>query len=219
MKEQIFKTNRKFKAILLAILMLIIISCGSNPVTTPEESYEMLLEVGNTWEFSVEGFQVVNGDTLVASGSLTKTVTAVVSHSEGFDLYNIEELFSIAIEDSVVSTVKSYFLVNQSNELRLYEDTLTTDYFIHIKYNAQNHDTWIPGQNTSEKIEVMGLYNSIDVPVDLFHRCLCTKMTNSAIPELMYRYYWGAHSEGIICYVEQDTDYYYIFKLTETIIY
>ncbi len=218
MKEQTFKPIRKFKAILL-VIMILIISCGNNPVTTREKSYEMLLEVGNEWIYSVEGFRVVNGDTLSAYGSLTKTITALVSHSEGFDLYHIEELFSITIEDSTISTTKSYFLANQSDELRLYEDTLTIDYFIPIKYNAQKHDSWIPGQNTSEKIEVMGLYNMIDVPFDVFHSCLCTKMTNSALPELMYRYYWGAHTEGVICYVEQNTDYYYIFKLTEATIY
>ncbi|MEA3266121.1 MAG: hypothetical protein U9P42_04175, partial [Candidatus Fermentibacteria bacterium] len=164
------------------------------------------------------GFQVVYGDTLPAYGSLTKTVTALVSHSEGFDLYNIEELFSITIDDSVVSTTKSYFLTNQSDELRLYEDTLTSDYFVPVRYNAEKNDSWIPGQNVSERVEVMGLYNQIDVPYDIFYNCLCTRLTNSSMPELMYRYYWGHHTEGIVCFVEQNTDFYYIFKLTEFVI-
>ncbi len=202
------------KRILTIAALTLLTGCGANLTEAVEESYVMSLEVGNLWEFSVNGYEVNSGDTTFLAGVLTKTIISEVTHSEGFQIFEVEEVTVLADADTVTSFTGEYYLRNAFNELRVYDDTTSAEYFLLFKHNPIVGDVWTPGSDPNQQIEVMGIYNKIDVPADIFYYCACTKETISSDPAFMERNYWGNNSEGIICSVEQDSDFYFIYELT-----
>lgn len=175
-------------------------------------SYVMSLEVGNLWEYSVNGYEVDSGDTTIVTGTLTRTIVSETTHAEGFQLYKMEETIVLTEVDSLSS--QCYYLRNELNELRVYDDTTSAEFYIPFKYNSIIGDKWMPGSDPNEQIEIISVYNSIDVPAGNYWRCICTKKTNSSIPSFMHRFYWGNQSEGIVCFVEVEPDVYLIYELT-----
>lgn len=202
------------KRILTLAALTLLAGCGVDLTEAVEISYVMSLEVGNLWELSVNGYEVSSGDTTFLAGTLTKTIISEVTHSEGFQIFKVEEVTVLADADTVTSFTGEYYLRNAFDELRVYSDTTSTEFFVLFKHNPIAGDVWTPGSDLNQQIEVMGIYNTIDVPADIFYHCACTKETSSSDPAFMKRNYWGNHSEGIICSVEQDSDFYFIYELT-----
>lgn len=207
---------RILRIIVPIIVLILAIGCGACLTEPEEESYVMSLEVGNLWEYSVNGYEVDSGDTTILAGTLTRAIISEVTHAEGFQVYGIEETTVLAGSDTSISFTNCYYLKNTFDELRVYDDTTSAEYFILFKHDPVVGQTWTPGNDPHQQIEVMGLYNVIEVPAGKFYYCACTKETNSLIPAFMRRFYWGEHSEGVICSVEQDSDFYFIYELTSS---
>lgn len=100
-------------------------------------------------------------------------------------------------------------------ELKMIDLQERTEFLIIFKHNPIPGEVWAPGNDPYHQIEVMGIYNKIDVSADIFYHFACAKETISSNTAFMHRNYWGNHSEGIICSVEQDSDLYFISELTD----
>ena len=204
------------RLIFLTAATLLCLAIGCSDVTEPmEASYVVSLEKGNIWEYSVNGYEVDSGDTTIVTGTVTRTIVSVVTHTDGFQLFKTQEITTRIPADTLLSDTLFYYLRNESDELREYNDTTSAEYYVPFKYDPVVGNKWTPGSNPDEQIEVVSLYNSIDVPAGYYDNCACTRETDSSNPALMHRYYWGKHSEGIVCSVREESDSYLIYRLTD----
>ncbi|MCD4775682.1 MAG: hypothetical protein K8S15_06465 [Candidatus Aegiribacteria sp.] len=190
-------------------LLILAAGCGDSATGPTEPNYVASMTVGNYYVFAVSGYTIDTGDTTTVAGTLTRTIASEVTHTGGFQLYRIDDVLNMTEPDTSSTTV-SIYVRNESDEFRLYYDTTSTVYSVPFKYNAVVGDTWVPGINPTEQIEVTSLSAQVVAPAGTYNNCACTKETDSSEPGKTYIQYWGSNGEGVISKVEQIPGEYYL---------
>ena len=204
---------RIFMVIVTVIVLISAAGCGDSATGPTETNYVVSMVVGDYSVFSVSGYTIDTGDTTTVAGTLTRTIVSEVTHTGGFQLFRIEDVLNMT-EPDTSSTTDRFYVQNESNEIRMYYDTTSTNYFVLFKYNPTVGDTWVPGINPTEKIEVTSLSVQVDAPVGTYYNCACTEETDSSEPEKTYSQYWGSNGEGIVYSVYVNSNEYRKEELT-----
>ena len=200
---------RTFMVIVAVIVLISAAGCGDSATGPTGTDYVVSMTVGNYWVFSVSGYTIDTRDTTTVAGTLTRTIVSEVTHTGGFQVYRIEDVLNMTEPDTTSSTERLY-LRNESDELRLYYDTTSTEYDIVFKYNPTVGDTWVPGSDPTRQIEVTSLSVQVVAPAGTFNNCACTVETDSTEPEKTYSQCWGINGESVVHLVDQIPGEYHI---------
>lgn len=175
----------------MTVSMLSVLStCGSDS-TGPEPQSEnwLPLSVGNWWNSTIEGYIIdpAGPDTFDLSGSLERTVTALLDHQGGFRVYEFETVMEITFTNpdtsyAVAETLYTY-LRNTGDEMREYTDTVSTDYMLIALFPLTLNETWQPSPVSSTNYEVVSLNGSVTVPAGSFANCGIIRETDLNAPD------------------------------------
>lgn len=188
------------KTILLSMavsILSVLSTCGSDS-TGPEPQSEnwMPLSVGNCWNSTIEGYTIdpTGPDTFDLSGSMERTVTALLDHQGGFQVYEFETLMEMTFTHPdtsyVVAETLYIYLRNTGDEMREYKDTVSTDYMLIALFPLTLNETWSASPVSSTIYEVVSLNASVTVPAGSFSNCAIIRETNLNEPDFQCdRYY------------------------------
>jgi len=176
--------------------LLITIGCGSSSTgPTPPVNY-VPLTLGNTWNYSADGYAyTTDQDTITITGTSTQTITAIVMHQQGFELYeflNIGIITIITPDTTITSTdTTSMFIYETDTELRVYDDTISTYYELAFPLPVVLGDTWLPdsGDPTVTR-EVMSVTETVSVPAGTYTNCALMSDTDTEDPEAVFDMYF-----------------------------
>lgn len=192
---------------------LLLLGCGDDS-TGPGEPGEddwLPLAVGNSWNYSTEGLMVSEGDSTDIEGVFEREITCKVSHQQGFDVWELESMLEMTFHPregssyTVTDTSYSYVYLDDT-ELRLYEDTITTEYQLMLMLPLEVGDTWYPfPDDTTVVREVMSISASVTVPAGSFTGCSHVRDTDSTAPESESAIYF-ARGVGSLREVTDDID-------------
>ncbi len=184
---------KKIIVFFIAISMLSVLStCGSDS-TGPEPQSEnwMPLSVDNWWNSTIEGYMIdpAGPDTFDLSGSMDRTVTALLNHKEGFQVYEFETLMEMTFthpDTSYMVAKTSYiYLRNTGDEMREYLDTVSTDYTIIALFPLTLNEIWPASPVSDTNYEVVSLNASVTVPAGSFANCGIIRETNLNAPDFI----------------------------------
>ena len=189
---------KKIILLSMAVSMLSVLStCGSDS-TGPEPQSEnwMPLSVGNCWNSTIEGYTIdpTGPDTFDLSGSMERTVTALLDHQGGFQVYEFETLMEMTFTHPdtsyVVAETLYIYLRNTGDEMREYKDTVSTDYMLIALFPLTLNETWSASPVSSTIYEVVSLNASVTVPAGSFSNCAIIRETDLNAPDFQYDRYF-----------------------------
>jgi hypothetical protein len=187
---------RYFIPLLFLASVLMTIGCGSSSTgPTPPGDY-VPLTLGNTWNYSVEGYAYSpSQDTITITGTSTQTITAIVMHQQGFELYEFLNVGVITIttpDTTITSTdTTSMFIYETDTELRVYDDTISTYYELAFPLPVVLGDTWLPdSEDPTVTREVMSVTETVSVPAGNYTNCALMSDTDSEDPGAVFDMYF-----------------------------
>lgn len=141
------------------------------------------------------------GDTLAADGSFVREVTRTVTHENGLVLFELVSRFSMSVQlpDTVVvwSDTSYSYTFDADSELIAYDDTLSMDYEIVMKFPPTLGEIWEPFSDSTIVREVVSLSASISVPSGNYTDCIHLRDTDTAdrsgffVEHVCRRGYWS----------------------------
>lgn len=182
---------------IMMIVLSVLISCGSDSTgPEPPPADWLPLSVGNWWSGEIDGFMLlgIQADTFDLSGSMDRTVTALVEHQEGFQLYRMETVMEMEVTHpdtsfTVTDTMEVY-LRNTGEEMRGYSDTITTDYEVLARFPFTVGDSWQAWEDSTVTYQVASLTSSVSVPAGSFADCALLRETDSSQPDYTWDHYF-----------------------------
>ncbi|MCD4846811.1 MAG: hypothetical protein K8R76_01315 [Candidatus Aegiribacteria sp.] len=184
---------KKIMLFSITVFMLsVLATCGSDS-TGPEPQSEnwMPLSVGNSWNSTIEGYSIdpAGPDTFDLSGSVERTVTALLDHQGGFQVYEFEMLTEMTFTnpDTSYAVAESLYIYlrNTGDEMREYQDTVSTDYLIIALFPLTLNETWPASPVSSTIYEVISLNGSVTVPAGSFANCGIIRETDLNTPDFL----------------------------------
>ncbi len=181
-----------WKMILLAgAAVLMVVSCGDDPVGPgPGPTGDWLpLSVGNWWTGELSGYMSMDADTVDLSGSSKRLVTALLDHSGGFQVYEFRTIMEMNFTSTEPDTSWTWidtnfvYIRNTGDEMRGYDDTLSTDYTLLAPLPFTLGETWNPDSDSSAICEMISLTASISVPAADFTNCAIIRETDPGSPD------------------------------------
>ncbi len=175
--------------------LLLIAGCGSNSAgPSPDPDY-LPISVGNQWDYDAEGCMVSSlGDSISVEGNLTRMATRTVTHDNGLTLIELRDYSTLTAQfpDTVVvwaDTTYTYAF-DADSEFIGYDDTLSTDYEVIMKFPATLGETWVPYPDEPTVVrEVMSVTSSISTSSGNYSDCVYLRDTDSANPDEFFSMY------------------------------
>ena len=167
-----------------AILGFLFLAACGNGTTGPSELSDWVpLTVNNWWlTYTAGSFVNTNGDTVATwTGTFDTRITDVVQHTGGFSVYKERVWTNITTLTpdttyNYADTLYSYFQ-RTDEELRCYDDTVTTEYDIWLKYPVTLGETWMKSDSSQAELEVTSLSTTVTVPAGTFDNCIVVRET------------------------------------------
>ncbi len=177
----------------MAVSLLSVLSTCGNDSTGPEPRSEnwMPLSVGNCWSSTIEGYNIdpAGPDTFDLGGSVERTVTALLDHQGGFQVYEFETLMEMSFTNPdtyyVVAETLYIYLRNTGDEMREYQDTVSTDYMVIALFPLTLNEIWPASPVSDTNYEVVSLDASVTVPAGSFGNCGIIRETNLNAPDFI----------------------------------
>ncbi len=198
-------------AILLILAgWLIIAGCGTDASGPSADPDYFPISIGNQWDYDVDGYLTnTKGDTLTVDGSYVREVTKTVTHESGLVLFELVSSFSMSVQfpDTVVvwSDTSYSYTFDADSELIAYDDTLTSDFEIVMKFPPVAGETWEPFADSTVIREVVSLSSSISVPSGNYTDCIHLRDTDTADPDFLWNMY-VAEGIGPASFVIEEAD-------------
>ncbi|NOQ22180.1 MAG: hypothetical protein GQ565_05980 [Candidatus Aegiribacteria sp.] len=218
---------RKLVAMFTVISLLIVFGCGNDSTGPSENGDYMPLAAGNQLNFTLSGYFVpTSADTTVISGSQSVKVLEVTTHQQGFQLYAIQDITTMIMTtpDTSITTVETdtIYAHKTDTELRMYDDTTSTDYELLLKLPVTLAESWIPESDEPTTTRtVLSLSASVTVPAGTFATCANLRDTDSTEPDFYFHMFFSKGT-GLVKYVNYETDsdgaIYLVSELTSSII-
>lgn len=184
---------KKIMLFSMALSMLSVLSTCGTDSTGPEPQSEnwMPLSVGNWWNSTIEGYFIDHAgpDTFDLSGSTLRTVTALLNHQGGFQVYEFETLMEMTFTHPdttyIVAETLYIYLHNTGDEMREYQDTISTDYLLIALFPLILNETWSASPVSDTNYEVVSLDASVTVPAGSFSNCGIIRETSLNAPDFI----------------------------------
>ncbi|MCD4707331.1 MAG: hypothetical protein K8S62_06300 [Candidatus Sabulitectum sp.] len=202
---------RKLVAVLAVALLLTAFGCGSSSTGPSGNDDYLPLAVGNQWSYSLNGYiTFTDADTALVTGSNFNIITGTTTHQQGFELYAMRDslITIITTPDTTFTTTKvtMNYIQETDTELRLYDDTTTTDYEIFIKLPVTLNDSWTPETDDPTITRtVLSLSASAIVPAGTYSSCANLRDTDSEEPNFYFDWFF-ARGTGVVKYVTNYSD-------------
>lgn len=202
---------RKFVIVLAVTLLFVIFGCGSDSTGPSANDDYLPLAVGNQWSYSLNGYVTnTDADTIVITGSNINKITGTTTHQQGFQLYTVRDsLITIMTTPDTTfttTTVTMNYIQETDTEIRMYDDTTTTDYELFIKLPVTLGDSWIPEiDEPTVTRTVLSLSASAIVPAGTYSSCANFRDTDSEEPGFYFDLFLS-RGTGVVKYVINDTD-------------
>lgn len=189
---------------------LVIAGCGSDSSGPSADPGYFPISIGNLWNYGVDGYLIgAKGDTLTANGSYVREVSKTVTHESGLVLFELVSSFSMNVEfpDTVAvwSDTSYSYAFDADSELIAYDDTLSTDYEIIMKFPPVLGETWEPFIDSTIVREVVSLSASISVPSGNYTNCIHLRDTDTAEPDNFWDMYI-AEDIGPAMFIVEEAD-------------
>lgn len=182
--------------LLFLMSVLVTIDCGSSS-TGPSPPVDYVpLTLGNTWNYSLDGYAyTAKQDTLTITGTSTQTIAAIVMHQQGFEVYVFLNTSTTtwSTPDTTVTyaDTMSMYLYETDTELRVYDDTISTNYELVFPLPVVLGDTWIPdNEYPTVTREVMSVTETVSVPAGTYTNCALMSDTDTEDPEAVFDMYF-----------------------------
>ena len=181
---------RKFVLASGALLIAFLFACGGDttgPDPAPEGDW-MPMTVGNWWNYVYDGFTFfgTSTDSFDISGSAERRVTALLSHQGGFGVYEFRLQSEITLTNPdttmVYADTQFVYIRNTGDEIRAYEDTVSTDYDLFALLPLTLGETWLTQPGDADVSEVTSLSASVTVPAGSFSSCAVITQTDTSEP-------------------------------------
>ncbi|RKZ10060.1 hypothetical protein DRQ25_04325 [Candidatus Fermentibacteria bacterium] len=182
---------KKFAIASASLLIAFILACGGDttgPGPAPEGDW-MPMTVGNWWNYVYDGFTFfgTGTDTFDITGSAERRVTALLSHQGGFQVYEFRMQSEIILTNPdttmVYADTQYVFIRNTGDEIRAYEDTVSTDYDLFALLPLTLGESWLTQPGGTDESEVTSLSASVTVPAGSFSGCAVITQTDTAEPD------------------------------------
>jgi hypothetical protein len=178
----------------LAVVVALSCGDGSSGPSGPSGDDWFPLSVGNTWHYIIDGYVIAYIDTVDADGTLDRDIMSLVSHQQGFDLYECRTISSITFYPDTgmswtVTETTFVYLYEDSTEVRAYDDTVETDHELLAVLPLEVGNTWYSYDDSAYVCEVMSLSASVTVPAGSFSDCAHILTTDSTQTEYSYNSY------------------------------
>ncbi len=180
-----------------ALLIAFLFAC-SGDTTGPGPTLEgdwMPMAVGNWWNFVYDGFTFfgTSTDSFDISGSAERKVTALLQHQGGFEVYEFtfQSEMTLMNPDTtmVFADTQFVYLRNTGDELRAYQDTVSSDYDLLALLPLTLGESWLTQPGDTHENEVTSLNASVTVPAGSFSGCAVITQTDTAEPT----YQWDSY--------------------------
>ena len=213
-----------------AILITLVFSCGDSstgPGPSPEEDW-LPLTVGNWWNGTYDGFMIIDtiidtrADTFDVSGSMERSVTALLEHHEGFQVYELRALTELIFTNPdttrVYSDTQFIYIRETSDELRGYQDTVSTYYELIALLPLTMGESWLQYPDETAVYEVTSLNSSVTVPAGSFSACAVITLTDPDQPDSQQDSYlhdgtgfvWDHVTDGNVLEINVSLESYYV---------
>ncbi len=177
--------------------LLMTIGCGSSSTgPTPPVDY-VPLTLGNTWNYSVDGYvYTTDQDTITITGTSTQTISAIVMHQQGFELYEFLNVGTITMTtpDTTITSMDttSTYIYETDTELRAYDDTISTYYELVFPLPVVLGDTWLPdSEDPTVTREIMSVTETVSVPAGTYTNCALMSDTDTEEPNSVFEMYFS----------------------------
>jgi hypothetical protein len=210
-----------------AIAAAVLTGCGSSS-TGPSGPVDYFpLAIGNTWNFSIDGYLIQAGsaDTILLEGTLQRAIVDTTQHQQGFEVWVLKDIVAITfIQGDTTITMRDTsfaYTFETSNEVLAYDDTVSTDHEIVSKLPVTVGETWEPYSYDSTTVrEVLSVTASVPTPAGNFTGCAHFRDTDSAYPEENFEF-WLAPGVGfckIIIHEVDSTEVHYDGELESYVV-
>lgn len=196
----------------VAILITLVFSCGDSatgPGPSPDEDW-FPLTVGNWWNSTYDGFMIIDtdADTFDISGSMERSVTALLQHQEGFQVYEFRALTEFILTNPDTSMVNSdtqfIYIRETSDELRGYQDTVSTYYELIAMLPLTLGESWLAYPDENTEYEVTSLNSSVTVQAGTFSGCAVITRTDPDDPNFQSDAYFHDGTGIVFEYITED---------------
>ncbi|MBN2860298.1 MAG: hypothetical protein JXK93_08565 [Sphaerochaetaceae bacterium] len=191
------------------VISIVLTACGSDSTGPGEPGDWMPLAVGNWWNHSLDGYWLtMYGDTVDWSGSFDRSITALLDHQGGFQVYEfrtIMHLVNTTPDTTWESRDTAYVYLRETDEeMQRYQDTVSTDYELVALFPLTLGETWYESPGSTVIYEVTSLDASASVPAGNFSGCAIIRETETDEPSF---YTWDTYLQrgvGIVYEVIDD---------------
>ena len=179
---------KKFAFASGALLIAFLFACGGDttgPDPAPEGDW-MPMTVGNWWNFAYDGFMLfgTSADSFDMSGSAERRVTALLQHQGGFGVYEFrlqsEMILTNPDTTMVYADTQFVYIRNTGDEIRAYEDTVSTNYDLFALLPLTLGESWLTQPGDTHENEVTSMNASVTVPAGSFSGCAVITQTDTA---------------------------------------
>ncbi len=202
---------KKFAFASVALVIAFLFACGGDttgPGPAPEGDW-MPLTVGNWWNFDYDGFMLMGtrADSFVVSGSTERRVTALLQHQGGFGVYELrlqsETILTNPDTTMAFADTQFVYIRNTGDELRAYEDTVSTDYDLVALLPLTLGESWLTQPGDTHENEVTSLNASVTVPAGSFSNCAVITQTDTSEPTFQLDSYFHDGTGVVRDFVKQ----------------
>ena len=183
----------------VALLIAFLFACGGDttgPGPSPEGDW-MPMTVGNWWNYVYDGFTFfgTSTDTFDISGSAERRVIALLGHQGGFQVYECRSLSEMILTNPdttmVYADTQFIYIRNTGDEIRAYQDTVSTDYNLVALLPLTLGESWLTQPGDTDENEVTSMNASVTVPAGSFSNCAVITQTDTAEPTFQLDSYWS----------------------------
>ncbi|MEN8209613.1 MAG: hypothetical protein ABFR50_10230 [Candidatus Fermentibacteria bacterium] len=189
---------KKFALAFGALLIAFLFACGGDttgPDPAPEGDW-MPMTVGNWWNYTYDGFTFygTSTDSFDISGSAERRVTALLTHQEGFQVYEFRFQSELTLTNPdttmVFADTQFVYIRNTGDEIRAYADTVSIDFDLFAKLPLTLGESWLTQPGGTDENEVTSLSASVTVPAGSFNGCAVITATDTEVPDFQWDSYF-----------------------------
>lgn len=174
----------------VALVIAFLFACGGDttgPDPAPEGDW-MPMTVGNWWNYVYDGFTFfgTGTDSFDISGSAERRVMALLGHQGGFQVYEFRSQSEMILTNPdttmVYADTQFIYIRNTGDEIRAYDDTVSTDYNLVALLPLTLGESWLTQPGDTDESEVTSLSASVTVPAGSFSGCAVITQTDTSEP-------------------------------------
>jgi len=217
---------KKYAFAYAALLIAFLFACGGDttgPGPAPEGDW-MPMTVGNWWNYAYDGFTFfgTSMDSFDISGSAERRVTALLQHQGGFQVYEFRSLSEMILTNPdttmVYADTQFIYIRNTGDEIRGYQDTVSTDYNLVALLPLTLGESWLTQPGGTNENEVTSLNASVTVPAGSFSGCAVITQTDTQEPTFQLDSYfhdgtgvvWDFMKQGDVMEITVSLETYYV---------